>query len=102
MPRPTYLGFKYEVLHQDTKTAARVGNLTTPHGSVETPAFIFCGTKANVKGITAQQLRDAGTQIILSNTYHLFCHPGSELVHEMGGLQEFTSWKGPMLTDSGV
>lgn len=56
-----------------------LGTLHTPHGTVETPNFIFCGTKANVKGITAKQLRDAGTQFILSNTYHLFIQPGSKV-----------------------
>jgi queuine tRNA-ribosyltransferase len=80
---------------------ARLGTLTTPHGVVKTPAFIFCGTKAAVKGITPKQLRDAGTQFILSNTYHLMLQPGADAVAYHGGLQRFTGWRGPMLTDSG-
>jgi hypothetical protein len=71
LPRPSYPNFSFEIKHKDSQSKARTGNLTTPHGSVETPAFIFCGTKASVKGLTPQQLRDAGTQIILSNTYHV-------------------------------
>ena len=80
---------------------ARLGKITTPHGDVQTPAFIFCATKAAMKGLTADQMRQAGTQIILSNTYHLSLQPGAELIEKMGGLQKFTGWKGPMLTDSG-
>lgn len=76
LPRPTYPNFGFDVLHQDPTSPARLGLLRTPHGNVETPNFIFCGTKANVKGITPQQLREAGTQIILSNTYHLYIQPG--------------------------
>lgn len=80
---------------------SRLGTLVTPHGTVKTPAFIFCGTKAAVKGITPKQLRDAGTQFILSNTYHLMLQPGADAVAHHGGLQRFTGWRGPMLTDSG-
>lgn len=80
---------------------ARAGILSTPHGPVETPAFIFCATKASIKGLDITQMRSLGTQIILSNTYHLMLQPGAELVEKMGGLQQFTGWKGPMLTDSG-
>lgn len=80
---------------------ARLGKLTTPHGVVETPAFIFCATKAAIKGVTAEQMKAAGTQIILSNTYHLMLQPGGPLVEKMGGLQKMTNWRGPMLTDSG-
>ncbi|GAB5035454.1 queuine trna-ribosyltransferase [Nannochloropsis oceanica] len=103
LPTPTYPNFAFKTTATDPsgKTAARCGLLSTPHGDMETPAFIFCGTKATVKGLTPKQLRDAGTQIILSNTYHLLLQPGSELVQEQGGLQEFTGWHGPMLTDSG-
>ncbi|MBY0461607.1 MAG: tRNA guanosine(34) transglycosylase Tgt [Alphaproteobacteria bacterium] len=80
---------------------ARLGRITTPHGVIETPAFIFCATKAAMKGLSAEDMRNAGTQIILSNTYHLLLQPGPEVVKKMGGLQKFTGWKGPMLTDSG-
>jgi queuine tRNA-ribosyltransferase len=80
---------------------ARAGRLATPHGVVETPAFIFCATKAAIRVATPQTLREEGTQIILGNTYHLMLQPGDERVAEVGGLQEFTGWRGPMLTDSG-
>ncbi len=80
---------------------ARTGVLTTPHGSIETPAFIFCATKAAMKGATAEQVAACNSQIILSNTYHLMLQPGADLVAKMGGLHRFTGWSGPMLTDSG-
>ncbi len=90
--------FSYQKTGMDQ---ARLGALVTPHGVVETPAFIFCATKAAIKGLTVEQMRQAGTQIILSNTYHLLLQPGPEIVQKMGGLQKFTGWRGPMLTDSG-
>jgi queuine tRNA-ribosyltransferase len=80
---------------------ARLGTLVTPHGTVQTPAFIFCATKAAIKGLTVEDMHAAGTQIILSNTYHLMLQPGPDVVAQMGGLQKFTNWRGPMLTDSG-
>ena len=80
---------------------ARLGTLETPHGIIQTPAFIFCATKAAMKGLTVEQMRQAGSQIILSNTYHLSLQPGADLIQRMGGLQKFTGWHGPMLTDSG-
>jgi queuine tRNA-ribosyltransferase len=79
----------------------RLGTLVTPHGTVQTPAFIFCATKAAMKSLTADHMHKAGTQIILSNTYHLMLQPGGAVVEKMGGLQAFTGWRGPMLTDSG-
>lgn len=86
---------------ETTTDRARLGRLETPHGIVETPAFIFCATKAAIKSVTAEQMREAGTQIILSNTYHLMLQPGADVVAHHGGLQKFTGWRGPMLTDSG-
>ncbi|MBP9752540.1 MAG: tRNA guanosine(34) transglycosylase Tgt [Proteobacteria bacterium] len=80
---------------------ARLGKIETPHGIVETPAFIFCATKATIKGVTPQELRAEKTQIILSNTYHLMLQPGGGVVQKLGGLQKMTGWNGPMLTDSG-
>ena len=98
----TYPNFSFNVTHKATSSGkARCGTLSTPHGDIQTPAFIFCGTKAAIKGLDPQQMRDLGTQIILSNTYHLMLQPGPDLVEKMGGLQEFTGWRGPMLTDSG-
>lgn len=81
--------------------AARLGSLQTPHGTIQTPAFIFCATRAAMKSLTVEQLKTANTQIILSNTYHLMLQPGPEVLEAHGGLQKFTGWHGPMLTDSG-
>src|SRR5262249_8601031 len=89
----------FEVLHTDS--AARVGRLSTPHGTVETPVFMAVGTQATVKGLTPQQLEDAGVQVVLGNTYHLALRPGDELIAELGGLHRFMGWDGPILTDSG-
>ena len=80
---------------------ARLGRLVTPHGVVETPAFIFCATKAAIKAVTPDQMVDAQTQFILANTYHLMLQPGSKIVAAHGGLHAFMGWDGPMLTDSG-
>ncbi len=81
--------------------SSRLGVLETPHGVIKTPAFIFCATKAAMKCLTIEQLKACDTQIILSNTYHLMLQPGPEAVRHFGGLQQFTGWHGPMLTDSG-
>lgn len=91
----------FEVISQDENSKARVGVLKTDHGNLETPAFIFCGTKATVKGVLPSSLIETNTQIILSNTYHLMLQPGSEVIANSGGLQKFTNWNGPMMTDSG-
>ena len=93
--------FTFEILKHSAHSRARLGRLTTPHGVVETPAFIFCATKAAIKGATPQDMRREKTQIILSNTYHLMLQPGSEIIAQMGGLHKFMGWEGPMLTDSG-
>jgi queuine tRNA-ribosyltransferase len=93
-------GFKFEVLATDP-TGARLGRLTTPHGAIDTPAFMPVGTAATVKGQTQQNLEDLGVQILLSNTYHLFLRPGHELIRQMGGLHKFMSWPQAILTDSG-
>jgi queuine tRNA-ribosyltransferase len=96
-----YPNFSFEVKKNDESTNARLGLIVTPHGNIETPNFVFCATKAAMKSVSPAQLKDESTQIILSNTYHLMLTPGSELVEKMGGLQKFTAWNGPMLTDSG-
>ena len=80
---------------------ARLGTITTPHGKISTPAFIFCATKAALKSFSTLEAKKNNTQIILSNTYHLMLQPGSELIAQHGGLHKFTGWNGPMLTDSG-
>src|ERR1700754_760240 len=80
---------------------ARVGALTTPHGVVRTPAFMPVGTAGAMKGLHWREGRDAGADIVLGNTYHLMLRPGAERIAALGGLQKFTGWHGPMLTDSG-
>lgn len=80
---------------------ARTGELTTPHGAVRTPAFMPVGTAGAMKGIHWREIREAGADIVLGNTYHLMLRPGAERIAALGGLQRFTTWNGPMLTDSG-
>ncbi|MBR3329131.1 tRNA guanosine(34) transglycosylase Tgt [Candidatus Saccharibacteria bacterium] len=80
---------------------ARVGVIHTPHGDIKTPAFIGAATRATVKALTMQEMRDLGSQAILANTYHLVLRPGTDLIKEAGGLAEFSSWHGPTFTDSG-
>jgi queuine tRNA-ribosyltransferase len=91
--------FEFNV--RGTQGAARAGTLTLPHGDVQTPAFMPVGTHAVVRGLSAADVRRTGAQILLGNTYHLHLRPGEEVVHTMGGLHRFTTWTGPMLTDSG-
>lgn len=86
----------------DTKVGkARAGVLTTPHGVIQTPAFVPVGTKANVKGILPKELPMIGAQVVLANTYHLYLQPGEEVVRGAGGLGKFMGWHGPTMTDSG-
>ena len=91
----------YTLIHQDIGSKARLGRLELAHGAVETPAFMPVGTQATVKTLTNQDLLDCGSQIILSNLYHLYLKPGMEVIREAGGLHAFMGWKKPMLTDSG-
>jgi queuine tRNA-ribosyltransferase len=79
----------------------RAGLIETPHGSIETPAFVSVGTKATIKGLTPEMLRELGAQVVLANTYHLFLQPGDEVVKMAGGLHSFMNWQGPTMTDSG-
>lgn len=96
-----YPEFSFEITGRDKNSGARTGLLHTPHGTIETPNYIFCGTKATVKNLSPTQLKECKTDIILSNTYHLMLQPGADLVEKMGGLHKFMQWDGPMLTDSG-
>jgi len=84
-----------------TDQEARAGVLRTRHGDVPTPAFMPVGTKATVKGLHPDRVRELGASIVLANTYHLRFRPGDELIHELGGLHRFMGWDGPILTDSG-
>lgn len=93
--------FQFTLQHTDTTTSGRAGLWQTPHGIVETPAFMPVGTKATVKGVWPAQLRQIGVQKVLANTYHLALRPGSEVVRDLGGLHKIMNWDGPILTDSG-
>ena len=96
-----YPGFRFGVLAEDPGSRARIGRIDTPHGSLRTPAFIFCATKATVKAASVEDLDAANVDIILANTYHMLIQPGPDVVERMGGLHKFMGWDGPMLTDSG-
>jgi queuine tRNA-ribosyltransferase len=85
----------------DTDGAARRGQVTTPRGTVQTPAFMACGTAATVKAMTPEDVRATGTEIILGNTYHLMLRPTAERIARLGSLHKFMNWPGPILTDSG-
>ncbi|MBF0158984.1 MAG: tRNA guanosine(34) transglycosylase Tgt [Magnetococcales bacterium] len=93
--------FSFSLLATDPSTAARRGRLQTAHGMIETPVFMPVGTLATVKGMSPDELRRNGAQIILGNTYHLFLRPGHERIAQLGGLHRFMGWDGPILTDSG-
>jgi queuine tRNA-ribosyltransferase len=91
----------FEILKTAKDSQARAGILHTPHGDIETPAFVAVGTKGTVKGVTVPMLEQLGLQTLIANTYHLHLQPGSELVAKAGGLHAFMGWNKPMLTDSG-
>lgn len=91
----------FELIKSDTKSKARRGRLTTPHGTIETPVFMPVGTAATVKAMKPQELKEMGAEIILSNTYHLYLRPGHEIVKAAGGLHRFMNWDRAILTDSG-
>ncbi len=92
--------FSFELLHGDGD-GPRAGRLHTPRGSVLTPAFMPVATQASVKGLSPEEVRAVGAEIVLSNAYHLYLRPGVDTVQKMGGVQEFMGWNGPVLTDSG-
>lgn len=92
---------KFEVIHTCKQSGARVGRLYTEHGVIDTPCFMPVGTKATVKGLSPEEVKATGAQILLSNTYHLYLRPGHELIERAGGLHRFMNWDGAILTDSG-
>lgn len=92
---------KYELTKKDKNCKARLGRITTPHGSFETPVFMAVGTQGTVKTLVKEELEEIGSNIILGNTYHLWCQPGSDVVREAGGLHKFMNWDRSILTDSG-
>lgn len=91
----------YRLIGRSSKCAARRGEVRTLHGTVQTPVFMPVGTQATVKGVTPENLKELGAQIILGNTYHLYIRPGHELIRALGGLHKFMNWDHPILTDSG-
>ena len=93
--------FSFELQHVEKHTGARAGVFHTPHGDILTPVYMPVGTQATVKGVLPRDLKEAGSQIILSNTYHLYMRPGDDLIKKAGGLHKFMNWDRPILTDSG-
>src|SRR4051794_40095516 len=93
---------RFEVVAADQHSKARCGRLTTAHGVIDTPAFMPVGTQGSVKGVSPRELREVKAQVILGNTYHLFVRPGLDAITRFGGLHNFMSWDGPILTDSGA
>lgn len=93
--------FYFETIRQDERTGARAGIFHTPHGDIETPVYMPVGTQGSVKGVLPRDLEEAGAQIILANTYHLYMRPGDGVVKAAGGLHKFMNWNRPILTDSG-
>ena len=93
--------FSFEVQHRSANSSARCSTFTTPHGELALPTFMPVGTLGTVKGVTIDQVRESGAQVVLGNTYHLALRPGSETVRNLGGLHQFMGWSGPILTDSG-
>ncbi|WZL71540.1 tRNA guanosine(34) transglycosylase Tgt [Clostridiaceae bacterium 35-E11] len=95
------MAIKFELIKECKQSGARLGLLHTPHGTIETPIFMPVGTQATVKAMTPEELKEINSQIILSNTYHLYLRPGHQLVEKAGGLHKFMNWDRPILTDSG-
>ena len=95
------MSFSFDIKKSESGSLARVGTINTPHGPIQTPAFIPVGTKATVKSVLPESMKDLGSQALLSNAYHLYLQPGSEILDEAGGLAKFMNWPGPTFTDSG-
>jgi queuine tRNA-ribosyltransferase len=92
---------KFQIEKKLAGKLGRAGVIETPHGSIETPAFVTVGTKATVKALTPEQVKDLGAEVVLANTYHLYLQPGDEIIRDAGGLRKFMNWNGPTMTDSG-
>lgn len=97
-PRPF---FRFEILHESTKSGARVGRIHTPHGIVDTPGFVAVATNGALKGVDFRDADEAGQQLVFANTYHLLLHPGSEIIRDAGGIHKFTNRNAPFISDSG-
>lgn len=91
--------FSFELLQKDGE--ARLGKLVTPHRTIRTPSFVAVGTLGTIRALSVDDLKEVGTQAIITNAYHLYLQPGEELIETMGGLHKFMGWKGPLMTDSG-
>lgn len=92
---------KFSITKKIPNKLGRAGIIETPHGQIETPSFTVVGTKATVKALTPDQVKELGAQVVLANTYHLYLQPGSTLIKQAGGLHKFMNWSGPTMTDSG-
>ena len=92
---------EYNLIKQEKNTKARLGTIKTNYGTVETPMFMPVGTKATVKGLSPEEVKETGAGIVLANTYHLWLRPGEDIVNKAGGLHKFMNYDGPILTDSG-
>lgn len=95
------MSFRFEILHQSSRSRARVGRIHTPHGIIDTPGFVGVGTNGTMKTLCSKQVSEIGLQLMFCNTYHLMLQPGPELVREMGGLHRFMNRDMPLITDSG-
>lgn len=93
--------YSFTVTHSLPGTLARAGVIHTPHGDIKTPVFTVGGTKATVKTLTPEMVKEMGGQAVLANTYHLMLRPGADIVEKAGGLAKFMHWDGPTFTDSG-
>lgn len=93
--------FAFKIIKKLDGTLARVGEIHTPHGMIQTPCFVTVGTKATVKSLSPEQVRDLGAQVVLANTYHLYLEPGDNIVAAAGGFPKMMNWSGPTMTDSG-
>lgn len=93
--------FTFTITKKEPNSLMRAGVVTTPHGQIQTPAFVVVGTKATVKGVTPEMIQQTGAQVVLANTYHLYLQPGDEIVRDAGGFPKFMGWNGPTMTDSG-
>ncbi|OGK16735.1 hypothetical protein A2690_04945 [Candidatus Roizmanbacteria bacterium RIFCSPHIGHO2_01_FULL_39_12b] len=95
------MNFNFNVLQTSTKSCARVGEITTPHGVIKTPALVVVGTKGTVKGLSPEDLELTGTQFVFSNTYHLVLSPTLEVIEKAGGIHKLSKINKPIITDSG-
>jgi len=93
--------FSFKIIKKDKTSAARLGEIKTPHGKISTPAFVAVGTQATVKSLSPEELKTIGAEVVLANTYHLFLRPGDKIIKKLGGLHKFMHWNGPIITDSG-